>query len=137
MLVDSGMKSLRGKEKDVMRKSFMAAIVLLFAGIGLAAGGREDLKLTGYIINNACATKASGDAEKIKGHSKACALMPPCVKSGYAVYSEGKLYKLDKAGNAKAEALLKSSKSDKGIQVNVEGELDGDVIKVKSLSEAT
>jgi hypothetical protein len=121
-----------------MRKSFMVAVVLLLAGLAYAARGREDVKLTGYIIDNACGAKNAGDPDKIKGHSKTCALMPPCVKSGYAVYADGKLYKFDQAGNAKAEALLKSSKAEKGIQVTVEGEkLDGDVIKVKSLSEVT
>ena len=121
----------------MIRKSLIPFLVLLLAGLALAAGGRENIKLKGYIIDNACAAKNASDMEKIKDHSKACALMPPCVKSGYAVYADGKLYKLDKAGNTKAEALLKSSKNDKGVQVNVEGDVDGDVIKVKSLTEAT
>jgi hypothetical protein len=121
----------------VIRKSLIPALVLLLAGLALAAGGRENVKLTGYIIDNACAAKNASSPEKIKDHTKACALMPPCVKSGYAVYAGGKLYKLDKVGSTKAEALLKSSKNDKGIQVNVEGELDGEVITVKSLTEAT
>lgn len=130
--------SLSGKEnRNVMRKSFMLAIVLLLAGFAMAAGGGKDVKLTGYLIDNACAAKNAGDADKIKGHSKGCALMPPCVKSGYSVYSDGKLYKLDKSGNTKAEALLNSSKNDKGIQVTVEGDLDKDTIKVKSISEAS
>jgi len=120
-----------------MRKSCMAALVLLLGGLALAASGGEDVKLTGYIIDNACAAKNASDMEKIKEHSRACALMPPCVKSGYAVYADGKLYKLDKAGNTKAEALLKGSKGEKGIKVKVEGSLNDDVITVTSLSEAT
>ena len=121
----------------MMRKSFMVAMVLVLAGLAIAAGPRKGVTLTGYIIDNACGAKNAGDPDKIKSHSTACALMPPCVKSGYALYADGKLYKLDKSGNAKAEALLKSTKTDKGLQVNVEGDLDGDVIKVKSISEAT
>jgi len=120
-----------------MRKSCIPALVLLLGGLALAARGGEDVKLTGYIIDNACAVKNASNPEKIKDHSRACALMPSCVKSGYAVYADGKLYKLDKAGNTKAEALLRASKSEKGIRVNVEGSLNDDVITVKSISEAT
>ncbi len=115
----------------------MVAIVLLIASVVFAAGRRENTTLTGYLIDNACGVKNAGDAEKIKGHTKACALMPPCVKSGYAVYADGKLYKLDKAGNAKAEALLKSSKNDKEIKVTIDGEKEGDEIRVKSITEST
>jgi hypothetical protein len=112
-------------------------MILVLAGLAVAAAEGKDVKLTGYIIDNACGAKNANDPDKIKSHTKGCALMPPCVKSGYAVYSDGKLYKLDKSGNSKAEALLKASKRDAGIQVTVEGTLDGDVINVKTLSEAT
>ena len=63
------------------------------------------------------------------------ALMPSCSKSGYAVYTDGKLYKLDEEGNEKAREILKNTKSEKSIQVSVEGNLDGDKLKVKSISE--
>jgi hypothetical protein len=120
-----------------MRKCLLLVTVLVSTALAVAAREGKDVKMSGYIIDNACGTKNANDPDKIKNHTKGCALMPPCVKSGYALYSDGKLYKLDKSGNSKVEALLKDSKKEKGIQVNVEGTLDGDVIQVKSLSEST
>jgi hypothetical protein len=64
--------------------------------------------------------------------------MPNCVTSGYALLAEdGKLYKLDKAGNEQVEALLKDTQTKEGVQVQVEGSLDGDTIKVTKVTEKT
>lgn len=118
------------------KKTFVIGIVLLLAAVALASEGK-DVKLTGYVIDNACSTRAAGEngAEKVKNHTVKCAMMPSCAKSGYAVFSDGKLYKLDEEGNKKAADILKNTKAEKGVQVSVEGTLDGDVLKVKSISE--
>lgn len=118
------------------KKTFVIGVVLLLAVVAFAREGK-DVKLTGYIIDNACSARASSEngAEKVKNHTVKCALMPPCAKSGYAVYTDGKLYKLDEEGNKKAGEILKSTKSEKSVQVSVEGTLDGDKLKVKSISE--
>jgi hypothetical protein len=63
--------------------------------------------------------------------------MESCEKNGYAVYADKKLYKLDNAGNEKAEEVLKNTKAAKGVKVAVEGTLDGDTIKVTKLTEVT
>lgn len=112
-------------------------MVLLLAGVALAANNTRGVKLTGYLIDNACSARAAGDggAEKVKNHTTKCALMPNCEKSGYALYAEGKLYKLDDAGNKKAVELYKSTKAERGLQVSVEGDVEGDSLKVKSMSE--
>jgi hypothetical protein len=111
-------------------------MILLLAGIALAREGKS-VKLTGYIIDNACSARASSEngAEKVKNHTVKCAMMPNCAKSGYAVFADNKLYKLDEAGNMKAAEILKNTKAEKGVQVSVEGTLDGDTLKVTSLSE--
>jgi hypothetical protein len=122
-----------------MRKMILLTVVMVLAGMVAAAASARDVKLSGYIVDNACGTGKAGDAagvEKIKNHPTKCALMPSCEKSGYAVFSDGKLYKLDKAGNEKAEALLKSTKSEKGLPVTVEGSIDGDTLHVTAMSEA-
>jgi hypothetical protein len=68
----------------------------------------------------------------IAGHTRKCAL--GCAKSGFGVVTaDGKFLKLDEAGNAKALAALKASTKDKDLKVAVEGEMDGDIIKVSSL----
>lgn len=118
------------------KKTFAIGIVLLLAVVAFAREGK-DVKLTGYIIDNACSARASSEngAEKVKNHTVKCALMPNCAKSGYAVYADGKLYKLDEEGNKKAGDILKNTKSEKSVQVSVEGNLDGETLKVKSISE--
>jgi len=122
------------------RKIFFAGLVLLLAGVAVAARDSKDVKLTGYIIDNACAAgRATGDnaAEKVKNHTVKCAQMPKCAESGYALYADGKLYKLDAEGNKKAAELLKNTKVEKGMQVTVEGSVDADKLTVKTISEVT
>ena len=118
------------------RKTLLVGMILLLAGIALAREGKS-VKLTGYIIDNACSARAASEngAEKVKNHTVKCAMMPNCAKSGYAVFADNKLYKLDEAGNKKAAEILKNTKAEKGVQVSVEGTLDGDTLKVTSLSE--
>ena len=120
------------------RKTFVLGLVLLMAGIALAREGKS-VKLTGYLIDNACSARAATDngAEKVKNHTVKCALMPNCAKSGYAVFADGKLDKLDEAGNTKAGEILKNTKSEKALQVAVEGTVDGDMLKVTKISEVT
>jgi uncharacterized protein YdeI (BOF family) len=120
-----------------MRKTFIAALVMLIAGVAFAANEGKDVTLTGYIVDNVCAPKYAVSPDLVKAHTVACALARSCVKSGYAFYSDGKLYELDQDGNTKAEALLRNTGSKTGPQVKIEGSLDGDTLKVKSISEAS
>jgi hypothetical protein len=122
------------------RKILFAGLVLLLTGVAVAARDSKSVKLTGYIIDNACAAgRATGDnaAEKVKNHTVKCAQMAKCAESGYALYAEGKLYKLDSEGNKKAAELLKNTKVEKGMQVAVEGSVDGETLTVKTISEVT
>ena len=121
------------------RKILGLGMVLLLAGAALAANTGRGAKLTGYLIDNACSARANSDggAEKVKNHTVKCALMPNCEKSGYAIYADGKLYKLDDAGNKKAVELYKSTKAERGLQVSIEGDVEGDSVKVKSMTEVT
>jgi len=121
------------------RRILGLGMVLLLAGVALAANNAKSVKLTGYLIDNRCSARANteGGAEKVKNHTVKCAMMPDCEKSGYALYADGKLFKLDEAGNKKAAELYKNTKVEKGLQVAVEGEVDGDSLKVKSMSEVT
>ena len=121
------------------RKILGMGIVLLLAGAAFAANTARSVKLTGYLIDNACSARANteGGAEKVKNHTVKCAMMPNCEKSGYALYADGKLYKLDEAGNKKAVELYKSTKVERGLHVSVEGDVEGESLKVKSMSEIT
>lgn len=118
---------------------FAIAITLMLTAAVLFAQDKT-VKLNGYLVDNGCAASKASDPSFdtwVKSHPTSCALMDSCEKGGYAVYADKKLYKLDDAGNASAEDVLKNTKSTKGVHVNVEGTLDGDTIKVTKLTEVT
>jgi hypothetical protein len=119
------------------RKLFAIGIVLTVACV-LYAQDNKSVKISGYLIDNACATAHVKDAnfkERAAKHSTSCALMPDCAGSGYAVFADGKLYKLDKAGNESAAGLLKDTETKAGVMVAVEGTLEGDTLHVTKLTE--
>ena len=118
--------------------SSLTLFLLLTVGVAVAAGQGKAVALGGYIVDNMCAAAHANDADsadKIKNHPKTCALMPDCVKSGYALLSEGHLYKLDAEGNKQVAELLKKTSQEKGLSVKVEGTLDGQILHVKSISD--
>jgi Mn-dependent DtxR family transcriptional regulator len=121
------------------RKTLVVAFTILFAVV-LYAKDEKNVKLTGYLLDNNCTAGHANDkdfAEQVKKHPTSCAKMEACEKAGYAVYADKKLYKLDGAGNDKAEEVLKNTKATKGVMVTVEGTVDGDTIKVTKLTEVT
>lgn len=121
------------------RRILGLGVVLLLAGVAVAAMTPKSVKLTGYLIDNMCSGRAATEngAEKVKNHTVKCAQMPKCAESGYALYADGKLYKLDAEGNKKAAEIYKNTKLERGLQVAVEGDADGDALAVKSMSEVT
>lgn len=123
----------------MMRRVFpLVAVLALMAGALIAQD--KSVTLTGYLIDNSCAANHATDktfATWVKTHGTSCATMDSCEKSGYAVFADNKLYKLDDAGNTSAVDLLKNTKSKKGLHVKAEGTVDGDTLKVTKLTEIT
>ena len=121
------------------RKFFAISLTLLLAGVLFAQEqARPTVKLTGYLIDNACAGAADADKdfeEEAKGHSVRCAMMAACVRSGYALAVGKKLYKLDEAGNKSALAAFKATKSAEGLKVEVEGTVEGSALRVTKITE--
>ena len=131
---------------EMMRKVFAVSLMLVVAGVFAFAQGEQaaqqqqpPVTLTGYLIDNLCAKAHAGDEEGMretaKGHPTACALMPSCTAAGYSLVSDEKTYKLDEAGNKFALSVLKATKATKGLQVEVEGTLDGDSLRATKVSE--
>ena len=117
------------------RKILVISVSLLFAAMLYAQG--KSVTITGNLIDNACAESAKDLDTKAKNRSTSCALMDSCETSGYALYADHKLYKLDDKGNASAADLLKNTKTAKGVRVSVEGTVEGDTIHVTKLTEVT
>jgi len=105
------------------------------------AAGPAPIK--GILIDKKCSAGAEvrvlstgieGGMVVAEAHTRECALMPACQKSGYGVFTyDNKFLAFDEAGNRKALAALKASKKLGNLEVEVTGELKGDTIKVASL----
>jgi hypothetical protein len=98
----------------------------------------------GVLMDKMCSYKAETrvvPGDKLEGgmlvayvHTRQCALMPDCQKSGYGVYTyDDKFLAFDEAGNRKAMALLKETKKEDDLRVEVTGEIQGDTIKVATI----
>jgi hypothetical protein len=121
----------------MFRKISLAVVAVALAAVFAFAqeGEKKSVKVTGYVVDNMCAEMHGSEAEA-KNHPNACALMPACEKSGFAVVSGDKTYKLDEQGNKLAAEALKAAKAKKGLKVDVEGTLEGDTLHVAKLAEA-
>jgi hypothetical protein len=116
----------------------VAALCPVFAAVASAA------QVQGILIDQMCSSKAEvrivsgprleGGMIVAEAHTRECALMPACEKSGYGVFTyDNKFLKFDPAGSRKALAALKASKKEDDLKVEVTGEIQGDTIKVASL----
>jgi hypothetical protein len=119
---------------------FGGVIAALFATIAAPA----ETKVEGVLIDKACSYKAetrvvpgpslAGGIVVAYGHTRQCALMPECQRSGYGVFSyDNKFLAFDEAGNRKALAIFKESKKEDDFRVEVTGEVQGDVMKVSTI----
>src|SRR5262245_40923329 len=81
------------------------------------------------VIDTNCLGKVKADPDK---HKVSCALQ--CAKGGYGLLlPDGTYLKFDAAGNEKTVAALKETKKADHIRATVEGDRDGESIKVKSV----
>ena len=127
------------KERDhpMNRKLLVVFLSLVFAAM-LYAQAAAPTRISGYLIDNACADSAKDLGPRAKGHSTSCALMDNCEQSGYSVVTDdNKRYKLDEKGNGSAAELLKNTQTKKGLKVAVEGTVKDDTITVTKLTEVT
>jgi hypothetical protein len=119
--------------------SFLTAFAVLLVTASFAFA-HEPVKLSGYLMDSMCmlehakdnaetATKATAE------HTKDCALMPDCIKSGYGVFSDGKYYAFDEKGNQLAKSIFEKSKKTDHFKVTVEGLKHGDKILVSKITE--
>jgi hypothetical protein len=118
----------------IRKISLLGVALALAAALAYAQGENKTIKVTGYVIDNMCAGMHSSEDEA-KEHTTSCALMPKCEKSGFAVVSGDKSYKLDDNGNKLAEQLLKTTHTKKGVKVEAEGTLEGDTLHAEKITE--
>ena len=121
------------------------AVTLAFAQAGSAGSteekaekNNEEVTLSGVIIDKHCVEGHEAELESLAtSHAKACALKCAVAGKPLGLISEGKWYSFDQAGSKKAAKLLKKSKSDKAVRAEVTGSLDGEMLTVSSIKEAS
>lgn len=121
----------------------LGAVAVVAALLPLAAESPET-KVQGVLIDRMCSYKAytrvvpgprlEGGILVAYAHQRDCALMPDCQKSGYGVFTyDQKFLPFDEEGNQKALAFFKESKKDDDFRVEVTGEIQGEIMKVRSI----
>lgn len=109
-----------------MRKTALVVIV----AVGLPFAASAETWKNAPVVDTNCVSKVKADPDK---HTAKCAIQ--CEKSGYGLLlADGTYLKFDAAGNAKALAALKATRKSDHLRANVEGDRQGDEIKVKSLT---
>jgi len=98
--------------------------------------------MTGWLVDQMCGKKmGNGDAEKSNAkaakHTKDCAMEESCAESGYGLVHDGKWHKFDEAGDKMAADWLGKTDMKNNLMVNVKGTMDGDNIKVESITPAS
>jgi hypothetical protein len=102
------------------------ALVTLLALPAFAAAATYD---NVAVIDVNCSKKAAADPD---AHTRDCALQ--CAPSGFGILTKDQEFlKFDAAGNAKMTAALKASDKKDHLRVDVNGELQGDTLKVSSI----
>ena len=124
----------------------MAAMLILAGLVAVVATGQEkktgqeSSTFKGYVVDQMCGkgmAKKSNPMEKAAGHTKECALEDACAASGYGIFTGGKWLKFDSAGNKLAKDAITKSKREKGLMFEVTGTIDGDLLAVSGLKEAS
>ena len=128
----------------------VAVVVIAFAALSagvLLARDTKGMTYKGWLVDQLCAgapNSIAADGVDLKMnpelHSLQCALMPPCIASGYGIYvkNESGTYdyiKFNKNGSKLAEEYLRNISKENRISVEVTGTMMGDTIRVKTLSE--
>lgn len=110
-----------------MRKITLALLsgALLIPGI---AGAETFTNVP--VVDTNCSKRV---ADAPDSHTRDCALK--CASSGFGIItSDNRYLRFDKAGNQQILAQLKSSDKKDHLRVNVSGDVQGDILKVQSVT---
>jgi len=107
--------------------SLSVAVALVAAVISVSAAFANETKINGKgtLVDVMCSAdvKTQADADN---HTRDCALMDACVKSGYGIVIDGKFHKFDAEGSKQAEAIFRSTTKKDHITATVEGAIQDD-----------
>jgi hypothetical protein len=101
----------------------------MFAAIGYAENW------TGKLIDASCNDRSQQNPADAKQNSDLASCAATASTTSFAIQtSDGKIYKLDASGNAKASTALKGNPDNKNATATVSGTMDGQTVKVDSIS---
>ncbi len=99
----------------------LLALSILFSAAAFAES------YSGTLVDTMCKGK------DLATHTTKCAIS--CAKGGYGLMTaDGKFWKLDESGNTKALEALKATKKESDLKATVTGTIDGDMLKVETVS---
>jgi hypothetical protein len=110
------------------------------AKLGLAFGAFAAMSYgetwSGKLLDADCVERTRQDPDR---NSKTTGNPPTCIAStstgAFALQtSDGKVYKLDAAGNSKAATALRGNPDNKSPEADVSGAMEGQILKVDSIS---
>jgi hypothetical protein len=114
----------------------MRTIAKLGLALGVFAALSYGENLTGKLIDAACHEKsaqAAPEAANQKSDLSSC--QASASTTSFAVQTaDGKVIKLDAAGNAKASTAIKGNPDNKSPMATVSGTVDGQTVKVDSIT---
>jgi len=110
-----------------MKKLSLMVMAALLAAPALALGATYK---NVAVVDVSCSKKVAANPDT---HTRDCALQ--CAQSGFGILtSDQKFLKFDAEGNKRILAELKASNKTDHLRVNVTGKVEGDTIKVSSVT---
>ncbi|MDD5541566.1 MAG: hypothetical protein PHX83_00150 [Acidobacteriia bacterium] len=105
------------------------ALFLLMAGLTLPVLAASNTYKNVSVVDVNCSQKVAANPD---AHTRECMLM--CEKSGFGIWTaDHHFLKFDKEGNAQISQAIKTSQKKDHLRVDVTGEVQGDVLQVKSI----
>jgi len=132
----AGIAGSKSNRKEIQMKTITKAVSVLFLGSVLCLAETW----SGKVVDAACKDQAAAPAPAPSAQSaqpggqvaNACEPTASTVAFGIEL-SDGRVLKLDSAGNTKAAEAMKTNAGKSSLQATVTGSLDGQTVKVESI----
>lgn len=136
------------EEATTMRKRLFAAAaaLLIFTAFAAVSALADTETFTGYLADNLCLESGvAGDGANMntnpEDHTKMCALMKPCIRSGYSVLVKNSsggfdAVPLNKKGNKMAVKFIENLHRTDNLYVHVTGMMKDGTLQVSEIEDA-
>jgi len=113
----------------------MKTIAKLGLALGMFGAFAYAENWSGKLVDAACADRSQQNPADSKQSTDLTSCAATASTSSFAIQTaDGKVYKLDAGGNAKASTALKGNPANKSPMASVSGSMDGQTVKVDSIS---